>query len=257
MSFSDKVVLVTGGSSGIGAATAILFAKEGARVAFVGRNEAKLSDVAHQCYAYSRPLIIRADVADEQQAATIVKKTVDHFGKLDILVNNAGFAGDLAAVDDPNILSMFDAVFNTNMRSVVQLTSLAVPHLKATKGNIVNVSSIAGLAVRRPESMSYNVSKAAMDHYTRCAALDLAPYGIRVNSVNPGPVKTDVLDNAGPILKGGANQVWEMLKNGTALGRIGEAGEIADLIAFLASEKARSITGSIFVSDNGALLKNN
>ncbi|XP_073949553.1 3-oxoacyl-[acyl-carrier-protein] reductase FabG-like [Choristoneura fumiferana] len=256
MSFSGKVVLVTGASSGIGAATAILFAKEGARVTIVGRNENKLSNVAQQCAAHgAAPLVIRADVANEEEAKTIVKKTVDHFGQLDILVNNAGIA-KLAPVTDPNILQTYDLVMKTNLRSVVQLTNLAAPHLVATKGNIVNVSSVASYRVAA-NFMSYSVSKIGIDHFTRCAALELAASGVRVNSVNPGPVRTDIGENSGIAQPGQGDAMWDQWKSRTALNRVGESEEIADLIAFLASDKARSITGSIYVSDNGTLLKTN
>ncbi|XP_063389173.1 3-oxoacyl-[acyl-carrier-protein] reductase FabG-like [Cydia fagiglandana] len=255
MSFSGKVVLVTGASSGIGAATAILFSKEGASVAIVGRNETKLSNVAQKCaLAGAQPLVIRADVANENEAGTIIKKTVDHFGKLDVLVNNAGMVRK-ASVADPNILKVFDEVMNTNLRSIVQLTSLAAPFLQATKGNIVNVSSVASLKVVGEDFMSYSVSKAGVDHFTRCAALDLAASGVRVNSVNPGPVRTDISENAGLMPPGAGDATWQYAKTLTALNKVGEPEEIADVIAFLASDKARSITGSTYVSDNGQLLK--
>ncbi|XP_063627605.1 3-oxoacyl-[acyl-carrier-protein] reductase FabG-like [Cydia splendana] len=255
MSFSGKVVLVTGASSGIGAATAILFSKEGASVAIVGRNETKLSNVAQKCaHLGAQPLVIRADVANEKEASTIIKKTVDHFGKLDVLVNNAGIARK-ASVAESNTLQIYDEVMNTNMRSIVQLTSLAAPYLVATKGNIVNVSSIASTKVLGEGFMAYCVSKAGLDHFTRCAALDLAASGVRVNSVNPGPVRTDITENAGMAPPGAGDMAWEHAKTMTLLNRVGEPEEIADVIAFLASDKARSITGSTYVSDNGQLLK--
>ncbi|XP_061722033.1 3-oxoacyl-[acyl-carrier-protein] reductase FabG-like [Cydia pomonella] len=256
MSFSGKVVLVTGASSGIGAATAILFSKEGASVAIVGRNENKLSNVAQKCAQLgAKPLVIRADVANEKEASTIIKRTVDQFGKLDVLVNNAGIARK-ASVAESNSLKIYDEVMNTNMRPIVQLTSLASPFLVATKGNIVNVSSIASTKAFGEGFMAYCVSKAAVDHFTRCAALDLAASGVRVNSVNPGPVRTDISANSG-LASPGAGDVawWDNMKSMTALNRVGEPEEIADVIAFLASDKARSITGSTYVSDNGQLLK--
>ncbi|XP_073947818.1 uncharacterized oxidoreductase MexAM1_META1p0182-like [Choristoneura fumiferana] len=254
MSFSGKVVLVTGASSGIGAATAVLFSGSGARVALVGRNEAKLSNVAEKCAARSaHPLVIKADVANEEEAKTIVQKTVDHFGQLDILVNNAGIAR-YASVSEPNILEIFDIVMKTNLRSVVQLTNLAAPHLAATKGNIVNVSSIAAHTVLQ-NSAPYCVSKVGLDHFTRCAALELASSGVRVNSVNPGPVRTDILEASGLVTADQSDETWDKMKVMTALNNVSEPSEIADVIAFLASDKARSITGSIYVSDNGFLLK--
>ncbi|XP_063540952.1 A-factor type gamma-butyrolactone 1'-reductase (1S-forming)-like [Cydia strobilella] len=254
MSFTGKVVLVTGASSGIGAAAAILFTKEGARVAIVGRNETKLGNVAKQCAEKGEtPLVIKANVSNEEEASTIVQQTVDKFGKLDVLINNAGFSKQGTLLDG-KILEAYDDVMKTNVRAAIHLTTLATPHLIKTKGNIINTSSIGSLRVPQVTThVTYSVSKAALDHFTRCAALELAPSGVRVNSVNPGPVRTDILQNSGIQ---NPDDVWEKLKSGTALNRIGEPEEIAELMLFLASEKARSITGSIYVSDNGFLLKN-
>ncbi|XP_073948661.1 3-oxoacyl-[acyl-carrier-protein] reductase FabG-like [Choristoneura fumiferana] len=253
MSFSGKVVLVTGASSGIGAATAVLFAGEGARVALVGRNEAKLSNVAQQCSAHgNQPLVIKADLSNEEETKTIIDKTVNHFGQLDVLVNNAGFSKSGSLLEG-NIIEAYDAIMKTNVRAAIQLACLATPHLIKTKGNIINISSVGSLHTPQvPQQASYCISKAALDHFTRCAALELAASGVRVNSVNPGPVKTDILENSGVP---NVDIVWERFKNTTALGRIGEPEEIAELISFLASDRARSITGSIYVSDNGYLLK--
>ncbi|XP_063368356.1 A-factor type gamma-butyrolactone 1'-reductase (1S-forming)-like [Cydia amplana] len=254
MSFSGKVVLVTGASSGIGAAPAILFTKEGARVAIVGRNETKLSNVANQCAEKGEtPLVIKADISNEQEASTIVQQTVDEFGKLDVLINNAGFS-KLGSLLDGKILEAYDDVMKTDVRAAIHLTTLAAPHLIKTKGNVINTSSIGSLHVPQvPTHATYCISKAALDHFTRCAALELAPSGVRVNSILPGPVKTDILENSG-ILNPDAE--WERFKSGTVLNRIAEPEEIAELMLFLASDKARSITGSSFVSDNGYLLKN-
>ncbi|XP_063541254.1 uncharacterized oxidoreductase TM_0325-like [Cydia strobilella] len=254
MSFSGKVVLVTGASSGIGAAAAILFAKEGARVAIVGRNEIKLGNVARQCAEKGEtPLVIKADVSNEKEARNIVKQTIDKFGKLDVLINNAGFSKPGSLLEG-NMLEAYDDTMKTNVRAVIHLTTLAVPHLIKTKGNIINTSSTVSLRVLNAPSMAaYCISKAALDHFTRCAALELASSGVRVNSVNPGPVRTDALENSGVK---NPDAVWESYKNKTALNRIGEPEEIAELMLFLACDRARSITGSINVSDNGFLLKN-
>ncbi|XP_026740389.1 uncharacterized protein LOC113502858 [Trichoplusia ni] len=248
--FANKVVLVTGGSSGIGAAAVEGFAKEGAFVAFVGRNETKLKAVAERCGANTFP--IKADIAKDEEAKTIVAKTIEKFGKLDVLVNNAGISR-IVGLSDPNILDAFDLIMNTNLRAVVLLTNLAIPYLKETKGNIVNVSSVASTTI--PSLMdgfvSYCVSKAGLDQFTRGAAKEFASFGVRVNSVNPGPVITDMAVNSG------IDNVPDddMMKNITALGRASDADEVSDLIQYLASDKARSVTGSCFVIDNGMLLK--
>ncbi|XP_063619044.1 uncharacterized oxidoreductase TM_0325-like [Cydia splendana] len=251
MSFTDKVAIITGASSGIGAAAAIALAKEGAKVALVARNEERLGKVSKQCEDLgAKSLIIIADVSKDEEARTIVKRTVDHFGKIDILINNAGIVG-ISSMLDENIIQYYDMVMSTNVRATVLLTSLAAPHLIETKGNIINISSIAGMKVPGKNYMCYAVSKAALDHFTRCTALDFAQFGVRVNSVNPGPVKTDIVANAGAP---NPDKYWERFKQGTALKNISEPEETADLILFLASDKARSITGSSFVTDNGMLL---
>ncbi|KAJ8713155.1 hypothetical protein PYW08_008459 [Mythimna loreyi] len=250
--FANKVVIVTGSSAGIGAATVELFAKEGASVAIVGRNEEKLKEVAKRCEQHgAKTLIIKADVSKEEEAKTIVQKTVDKFGKLDVLVNNAGILR-FASILQPNFLQNYDEVMNTNMRPVILITNLAVPYLTETKGSIINISSTISVSAKVPGTMSYSISKAAMDQFTRFAAVELAPSGVRVNSVNPGPVATDIVATAGirPEELQTVNPA-----NVTLLGRPSDADEIGDVILFLASDKAKSVTGSSYVIDNGFLLK--
>lgn len=254
MSFQNKVVLVTGASSGIGAATAIAFAAQGARVSMVGRNETKLACVAKICEQKgSKPLVIAADVTKDADAKRIINDTVKHYGNLDVLVNNAGIFTP-TSIFSSDALEGFDRIMTTNLRSIVQLTHLAVPHLVKSKGNIVNVSSIVALGILFDQSFAYSTSKAGVDHFTRAVALELSKHGVRVNTVNPGPVKTDITQNAG-MPKDQEEVMMAAVAKSTPLQRMGEPEEIADLIMFLASNKARSITGSTFVSDNGSLLK--
>ena len=249
MSFQDKVVIVTGGSSGIGAATAIKFVEEGAKVAIVGRNKEKLESVAKKC---KNPLVIIADLSKDEDVKRVINETLKKFGKLDVLVNNAGFAQS-ASITADHAMTVFDNVMSTNLRSVVYLTNLAAPHLVKTKGNIVNVSSIAALRALAKESFSYSTSKAGLDHFSRSVAQELAPHGVRVNIVNPGPVRTDIIENMGATGEM-AEAVYKYMQEMTALNRISVPEEIADVILFLASDKAKAITGSSFVTDNGALL---
>ncbi|XP_026725155.1 uncharacterized protein LOC113492068 [Trichoplusia ni] len=251
MSFNDKVVIVTGASSGIGAAIAVEFSGLGAKVTIVGRNEKNLNEVAKKCKS---PLQIVADVTNENDLKKIVNETVKHFGKIDILINNAGMSL-LSSILAENAIEIFDKVMNTNLRSTVYLTHLAAPHIIKTKGNIINISSICGLAVLAKDLFAYNTSKAAMDHFTRSIASELASSGVRVNSVNPGPVKTNFIENMGLAKKEQVDATYDHIALTTALGRVSGAEEIADLVTFLASDKARAITGAVFVSDNGSLVK--
>ncbi|XP_063620918.1 3-oxoacyl-[acyl-carrier-protein] reductase FabG-like [Cydia splendana] len=251
MSFTGKVAIVTGAASGIGAATVKALAGEGAKVVLVDKNEEKLKEVAKQCEKHgNKPLIITADITKDEDVKTIVKETIHQFYQLDILVNNAGITGNISILDE-NLMEKYDLIMDTNLRSLVHLTHLAAPHLIMTKGNVVNISSIAAYRCKHTKHLCYAISKAGVSHFTRCAALDLAQHGVRVNAVNPGGTKTNILQNAGMP---NSNQIYEIWKDRTALKRMVEAEEIADLILFLASDKARSITGSAHVIDNGALL---
>ncbi|XP_053616924.1 uncharacterized oxidoreductase SERP2049-like [Plodia interpunctella] len=251
MSFSDKVVIVTGASSGIGAATAVLFSHSGARVVLVGRNQDKLKNVVEKCNkGGTASLAVVADISKDSDVEKIFKQTIDTFGKLDILVNNAGIVVH-GSILNGNLLQAYDQTMQTNMRAVIKLTTLAAPYLIESKGCIVNVSSIEGKKSSMINHMAYMVSKAALDHFTRGAALELAPKGVRVNSVSPGPVRTDILENSDI---GAGNITWDDIAKVMILERVSEPEETAELILYLASEKAKGITGSDFVCDNGALL---
>ncbi|XP_059046919.1 3-oxoacyl-[acyl-carrier-protein] reductase FabG-like [Achroia grisella] len=249
MSFANKVVVVTGASSGIGAAAAVQFAKEGANVVLIGRNESKLKNVSEKCASSGKTLIIKAEVTNDDDAKRIINETIDKFGQIDVLVNNAGM-GVNGGILSGNILKAYDQTMAVNMRAVVHLTALAAPHLVKTKGNIVNISSIAGKIASAGDFTPYAISKAALDHFTRGAALELAPSGVRVNGISPGPVRTDFLENAG------INVIsWDNMGALVPLKRCSEPDEIADIILYLASDRAKGVTGSDFVSDNGGLLR--
>lgn len=177
MSFEGKVILITGASSGIGAACAEYFVKEGALLALVGRKPERFEIVVTQIKkigAKNEPLIILADISVDYDR--IISETIGKYGRLDVLINNAAFSipGTIETAKKED----FDEIFGTNVRGTFLLTQLAVPHLIATKGNVVNVSSLAGMRPF-PGSIAYCVSKAALDHFTRCAALDLAAKGIQ------------------------------------------------------------------------------
>ncbi|XP_061712732.1 3-oxoacyl-[acyl-carrier-protein] reductase FabG-like [Cydia pomonella] len=250
MSFTGKVAIVTGAASGIGAATVKALAREGAKVSLVDKDEENLKIVATQCQQHgNKPLIIRADITKDEEINTIVKETIDRFGQLDILINNAG-VGQYNSILDENLMQNFDRILNTNLRSMVYLTHLAAPYLIKTKGNVVNTSSNAALRVFEG-LLAYSISKAGVDHFTRCVALDLAAHGVRVNAVNPGPTKTNIIQNLG---QPNDDKGWEYWRDNVALKKVAEPEEVAELILFLASDKARSITGSTYVCDNGGLL---
>ncbi|VVD00633.1 unnamed protein product [Leptidea sinapis] len=249
MSFDSKVVIITGASSGIGAAIAIAFAKECANLVIVGRNEENLRRVAKQCEINNRiPCVINADITNENDTKRIIDDTIKKFNKLDILVNNAGILRSIDLSKDDKILETYDELMKTNIRAVVDLTRLATPFLIQSKGNIVNISSVAGRKISGGEYTMYSITKAALDHYTRGMAITLGKYGVRVNAVSPGLVKTDIFARAGSTVS------FDEMGIKTLLGRWGEPEEIADIVTFLASDKAKGVTGSIYTSDNGYLL---
>lgn len=247
MSFADKVVLITGASSGIGAATAVHFSTLGAKLVLTGRNVENLNKVAADCQSPSDHFVVPADVTDEEDVKKVVEQAIKHFGKLDVLVNNAGIIEN-GGIEETS-LDQYDRLFNTNVRSVYHLTHLAVPHLVKTKGNIVNVSSVVGIRAS-PGLLSYCMSKAAIDQFTRCVALDLAPKQVRVNSVNPGVVVTE-LHKRGGMSEEQYAAFLERCKSTHALGRPGQAAEVAKTIAFLASDDASFITGAVLSVDGG------
>jgi NAD(P)-dependent dehydrogenase (short-subunit alcohol dehydrogenase family) len=243
-----KVAIVTGATSGIGHATALRFAEAGASVALVGRNAQALSVVAGEIQvAGSEALVIRADVTVQPIARRIVAQTIDKFGGLDVLVNAAGHL--VSGTIEDTTLATWDAMINVNLRAVFNLMQQVVPHLAERKGNIVNVSSVTGLRAF-PGVLAYCVSKAGLDQLTRCAALELAPKGVRVNAVNPGVVVTEIHRRGGMSQKE-YKAFLERSKQTHPLGRVGQAYEVAELILYLASERASWITGATYSIDGG------
>ncbi|KAH8407805.1 hypothetical protein KR215_001611 [Drosophila sulfurigaster] len=248
-SFKDKVIIVTGASSGIGAATAVHLSSLGGQLVIVGRNVAKLKETADNILAAggSAALQLEADMNKESDVEQIVAATIKQFGKLDVLVNNAGII-ELGSIENTSV-EQYDRLMNTNVRAVYQLSILATPELIKTKGNIVNISSVNGIR-SFPGVLAYNISKAAIDQFTRCAALELAPKGVRVNAVNPGVIITELQKRGGLNDEAYAKFV-ERAKETHALGRPGEAREVAAAIAFLASDEASFSTGISLPVDGG------
>lgn len=243
-----RVALVTGATSGIGHATALGFAGEGARLALVGRDTEALGVVAREVKERGgEALEIKADVTAEADARRAVDETVERFAALDILVNAAGIISN--GTVENTALEDWDAMMNVNLRSVFHLMQLAAPHLERRPGNVVNVSSVTGLRAF-PGVLAYCVSKAGVDQLTRCAALELAPKGVRVNAVNPGVVVTDIHRRGGMPEEAYA-AFLERSKQTHPLGRVGDAREVADLVLFLASDRASWITGATYSIDGG------
>src|SRR5215203_2264005 len=245
---TGKVVIVTGASSGIGRATALLFAKNGSTVIAVGRNEKELSALRDDAQHKKGQLKVHlADIREHSQVERLVNDTVQSYGQIDVLVNSAGII--LNGTIENTTLDDWDKMMDINLRSRFFMTQRCIPHLEKTKGNIVNVSSVSGTRAF-PNVLAYCVSKAGVDQLTRCAALELAPKGIRVNAVNPGVVVTEIHKRGGM----GEEKYTDFLahsKTTHPLGRVGRAEEVAELILFLASDRAAWITGATYSIDGG------
>ncbi len=248
MGIQGKIAIVTGASSGIGRSTAIRFAQEGVKVMLISRNERRLQQVAEEIRQITGDAhAFAADLSSEIDAKRVIEEVVRTMGGIDILVNAAGIiaSGGIENTDWKD----WDYMMNINCRSVFVLTQLALPSLIERRGNIVNVSSVTGLRAF-PNVLAYCVSKAAVDQLTRCAALELASKGVRVNAVNPGVVLTHLHRNSGMDEKTYA-AFLERSKETHPLGRVGRPEEIADLILFLASPHANWITGVTYSIDGG------
>src|SRR5687767_13416346 len=244
----DKVAVVTGASSGIGRATALLLARNGCDVVAVGRNEVELNALRDEARDAAGSVKIHlGDITETSQVDRLISETIDAFGRIDILVNAAGIikTGNI----ENTTLDEWDKMMNVNLRSAFYLMQRCVPHLAARRGNVVNVSSVTGTRAF-PNVLAYCVSKAATDQLTRCAALELASKGIRVNAVNPGVVVTN-LHRRGGMSEDDYVKFIENAKNTHPIGRPGNAEEVAELIGFLASEKASWITGVTYEIDGG------
>lgn len=195
-------------------------------------------------------MTIAVDVTNDTEIHQAIAETIDKFGRLDVLVNAAGHIST-GSIEETS-LAAWDAMMNVNLRAVFQLMQLAAPHLIKTKGNIVNVSSVTGLR-SFPGVLAYCVSKAGVDQLTRCAALELASKGVRVNAVNPGVVITEIHKRGGMSEKDYASFL-EHSKTTHPIGRVGDPKEIAELVFYLASDKASWITGATYQIDGGRAL---
>jgi len=247
MNETRKVVLVTGTSSGIGLATARRFSNNSFQVAGVSRysdSTKRLEQEIPNLKAFP------ADLRKLDQVESLVEGVVKNLGRLDVLVNAAGIlrSGTIENTSLPD----WDEMMQINVRSIFWLMQKSLPHLEKTRGNIVNVSSVNGLR-SFPGVLAYCVSKAALDQLTRCSALELAAKGIRVNAVNPGVTRTN-LHRSGGMNEEQYAAFLERSKTTHPLGRVGLPDEIAELIFFLASDKASWITGATYSIDGGRAL---
>ena len=246
--FAKKVLLITGATSGIGKATALRFAQAGASIAAVGRDEQALLELQSQIESTgAQCLPIQSDLSRAGETERVVAKTAERFAGIDVLVNAAGHIST-GSIENTS-LKAWDAMLEINLRAPFLLMQTALPTIIERGGNIVNVSSVTGLRAF-PGVLAYCVSKAGLDQLTRCAALDLAARGVRVNAVNPGVVVTEIHKRGG-MTEEQYEAFLEHSKTTHPLGRVGQAQEVAELIFFLASDRASWITGATYSIDGG------
>ncbi|EYC40807.1 hypothetical protein Y032_0596g443 [Ancylostoma ceylanicum] len=261
--FQGKVAIVTGSSSGIGAATAVLFAKEGAKVTITGRNQDGLQATKKAILEAGGKEddvnVAVADVTDALGREHIISSTTQKFGQIDILVNNAGaaFRSESGSMGLDAGTDVLEKTMKLNLFSVVDLIQVARPHLVKSKGEIVNVSSMAGQPVAFANLPYYAAAKAALDQMSRAIAIELIAEGVRVNTVSPGAVVTRFGQNMG-LTDEMTEQLYAYYASNRGIlpcGKVAEPSDIANIIAFLADRSQSSyIVGQTIIADGGSIL---
>ena len=250
MRLKDKVAIITGAGAGIGETTAVLFVKEGAKVVLNDINEKNGAATLAKCHAAGgQAILIAADVSKEETGRTLAEEAVKAFGRIDIVVNNA------ADFTQKNVEQATPAdwqkVFGVNVFGPAYICKYAIPHIKKQgRGSIVNVASMSGV-IAQPDFVTYNSSKGAVLQMTKCMALDLAPFAIRVNAVCPGCIDTSATRREADRF----GLTFEEWSKGAAakhmLGRIGESIEVANAILFMASDESSFVTATTMLVDGG------
>jgi len=247
MKLSGKVAIVTGGSRGIGKATAILFAQHGADVVITSKNKTNLENAVKEI---KNAVAIAGDIRKKTDVENVVKNTLEHFGKIDILVNNAGIFPKVKPLHEISE-EEWNEVIDVNLTGQFRFTKAVIPHLMKTGGCIVNVSSDAGLkSFENFEADAYTASKGALVLLTKAWAIEYAKYKIRVNCVCPGIVETDMTQ---PYLENEIDRSMAVAEH--PIGRIGMPEDVAKAILYLVSEDSSWITGAILPVDGGVITK--
>jgi len=251
MRFQDKVAIITGTGAGIGQATAVRFAEEGAKLVLADLDETAAQRTRQTVEDMGcKAVAIRADISRESDARAISQAAIDAFGKIDILVNNAA-EFTAKSVEDAT-LEDWHRVYGVNVFGTAMVSKYAIPHLKAARrGSIVNVGSVSGVLAQK-DFATYSSTKGAIITMSKCMALDLAPYGIRVNTVCPGTIITSASEREWTRV-GLTREQWcakEAPRH--ILNRTGEAREVANVILFVASDEASFMTASEIMVEGGS-----
>lgn len=253
MKLKDKVALITGGSLGLGKATALLFAKEGAKVVITGRTEKTLQETVAEAKEQGLDIdYLVSDVSKEDDCKKAVDYTVDKYGRIDILFNNAGIL-PLGNTHE-TATQEWDKVFDINVKGTFLMSKYSIPHMLENKyGCIVNNSSILGLKAV-PGVAAYNATKGAVTQLTRSMALEYAQEGIRVNAICPGTIETPMVDG---LLDGMPERdaAEELFKSFHPMGRFGKPDEIAHSVLFLCDDNVGFMTGTMLSVDGGWIAK--
>ncbi|XP_022096788.1 uncharacterized protein LOC110982583 [Acanthaster planci] len=254
MSFflNGKVAIVTGASSGIGAGIARHFALLGCSLVLVGRNEENLRLVHAECEERGldddKILLVKADLEREKDVKELIKRSIEKFQKIHILVNSAGVLS-YGGLEEMTV-DQLDSLVSGNIRSLFLVTKHTAPHLARTKGSVVNISSTSSRRAS-PGLLGYGMTKAAVDHFTKTVAIELAPKQIRVNAVSPGLTVTPLYKKAAPRWNPTDDNLEEEGKRWHPLGRACTVEDVAQCVAFLVSDEASFTTGEIIPVDGG------
>ena len=251
MRLKDKVAIITGSSKGIGQGCARVFAREGAAVVIVSRTaEPGLAMAKEIQDKGSRAIYIQTDVSRSEQVQNMINRTIEAFGRLDILINNAGY--HISKNIEEASEEEWDFIINANLKSVFLCSKYALPHLRKTKGCIINISSMVGL-VGQSNAGAYSATKGGIIAMTKGMALDFARDGIRVNCICPGWIRTPLVDDWFSQ-QPDEQKARDYINSVHPLGRIGTSEECGRIALFLATEDASFMTGSIVTMDGGVTL---
>ncbi|CAG9572898.1 unnamed protein product [Danaus chrysippus] len=250
MSFSDKVILITGAGSGFGKGIAIHFAKLSAKLSLVDTNPENLNSVAQECENISKIKVFKVstDITVRDNVKNAVNDTISQYGKINVLINCAEI-GSKVGITSPNLMTEMEKIIAVNLKAAITFTHYASDSLIENKGNVINIASLFATTVIK-EALPYSVSKAGLVHFTRCAALELADKGVRVNCISPGPVRSQNV--MGDFDTKEENDIyWDTWAKEAPLRHSVTEDEVADVAEFLASDKSRSVTGTDYIIDCG------